>query len=317
MANVETRFPELYAFFKGQLYSAAAALFFNAICLLLFSFAVFFLLKTKTRASQLFLILAVILVLFAVTQAILDVAIAAAMSDLVENLVASDSATQMLSLEQRWARLYIARESLLAFNNAITDGLLLYRCAVVWASSRYVKFVVVIPSLLILATFGLGLWGTFSSTSDTVAPYIMALVTNSVLLALSAGRIWSKGRQAAVVLGPAARQRYTRTVEIICESSLLYLLNVVVYMIADATQKSETPILGLSWGALAQVVNIVPMMIMVRVGIATSLGEGESAPTRVFYGGNDSARAHSERFGMDDITTRGSAKYSKLQESVD
>ncbi|KAJ7042330.1 hypothetical protein C8F04DRAFT_98511 [Mycena alexandri] len=327
MSNVEAHLPALYTLLKGQLYSAAAALFFNGICLLLFSFAVFFLLKTKTRASQLFLTLAVIMVLFAITQAILDVAIAAAMSNLVENLLATGSTTQVLSLEQRWARMYIAREGLLAFNNAITDGVLLYRCAVIWASSPFVKVVVAIPSLLILSTFGkylqmrpcrqvstvlflgLGIWGTFVSTSDTVAPYVMALVTNSVLLALSAGKIWRKGRQASVVLGPEARQRYTNTVEIICESSLLYLLNVVIYMIAEATQTSETPIVGLSWGSLAQVVNIVPMMIMVRVGIAKSLGEPE--PTRVFYGGN----ARSDRFGMEDrMTVKGGAKYSKLQD---
>ncbi|KAJ7042329.1 hypothetical protein C8F04DRAFT_1390732 [Mycena alexandri] len=218
---------------------------------------------------------------------------------MIDTLLVSNSATLTLTLEQGWARI------------AITDGVLLYRCAVIWSSSRYLKVVIGIPAILILSTFGLGLYATFGLTVDTPAPYVLALVTNFVLLALSAGKIWRKGRQASVVLGAEARQRYTDTVEIICESSLLYFLNVLIYMIADATVQSDALITTLAWGPLAQVVNIVPMLIIVRVGIAKSLREPE--PARVFYGGN----TRSDRFGMtviseDSMALKGGAKYSQL-----
>ncbi|KAJ7171328.1 hypothetical protein C8R46DRAFT_184053 [Mycena filopes] len=240
MSTVDAPLAGLYELLKSQLYAGAAALFFHGICLLLFSFAVFYLLQTRTPANRIFLILAVVLMLFALAQAILDVLIAAEMSKLVQGLFVSGDASQALSLEQAWARMYIAREGLFAFNNAISDGILLYRCSVIWSTSQYHRYVLGGSSLLILATFILGMYATFLSPTDTPAPYILALLTNFVLLLLSAGRIWRKGRQAAVVLGlgEEQRRRYNGVVEIICESSLLYVLNVVIYLIADAVRKT-------------------------------------------------------------------------------
>ncbi|KAJ7158164.1 hypothetical protein C8R46DRAFT_1195550 [Mycena filopes] len=313
MSTVDAPLAGLYELLKSQLYAGAAALFFHGICLLLFSFAVFYLLQTRTPANRIFLILAVVLMLFALAQAILDVLIAAEMSKLVQGLFVSGHSTQALSLEQAWARMYIAREGLFAFNNAISDGILLYRCSVIWSTSQYHKYVLGGSSLLILATFILGMYATFLSPTDTPAPYILALLTNFVLLLLSAGRIWQKGRQAAVVLGlgPEQRRRYNGVVEIICESSLLYVLNVVIYLIADAVRKTayQMPITALAWGALAQVVNIVPMMIMVRVGMAKSVSRSPSstnpnsnsnsmpASNKSFYGGS-SNNGGNGRFGV-------------------
>ncbi|KAJ7164250.1 hypothetical protein C8R46DRAFT_1099089 [Mycena filopes] len=202
---------------------------------------------------------------------------------------------------------------MLSFNNAFSDSILLYRCSVIWSSSPYHKFVVGVPSIFILTTFALGLWGTFI-TVDTSAPFVMALVTNLMLLVLSAGRIWRKGRQASVVLGPEQRRRYNSTVEIICESSLLYLLNVTVYTVASIVEKKNpysAPVTALSWGSLAQVVNIVPMMIMVRVGIAKSLREPD--PPRVFYGGNG-RRASDDQLGMALLPdkSKATAKYGQI-----
>jgi len=138
----------------------------------------------------------------------------------------------------------------------------------------------------------------------------LALLTNFVLLSLTAGRIWRKGRQATVVLGAEAGGRYKHTLEIICESSLLYFLVVLVYLISSVVQPIS-PFTGLTWGALAQVVNIVPMMIFVRVGMAR-INE-PPANSRVFYGGNSS----STRFGMTEISDdatplRSKGQYSEL-----
>ncbi|KAJ6526725.1 hypothetical protein B0H19DRAFT_1275576 [Mycena capillaripes] len=203
--------------------------------LLLFASGVFFLVKMKTRASRAFLCLAVILVLFALSHVSLDVALAVTFSRIVENLLDSGSKTEILSLEQNWIRITLARQALLAINNAITDSFL-----------------------------------------------------------------------ATIVLGAEAGHKYNKTLEIICESSLLYFVNGLIYMIASIVQPATAPLLSLAWGSLAQVVNIVPMMIMVRVGMGRNSGEKEER--RTFYGGN------SVRYGMSavsDVTTplKGSGQY--------
>ncbi|KAJ7785092.1 hypothetical protein DFH07DRAFT_786677 [Mycena maculata] len=145
---------------------------------------------------------------------------------------------EIQATELKWLRTFVAREGLTVTNNAITDSLLLYRCATIWAGSPYHKFVVGVCGLLIFATMILGYVATFVIASDALlaAPYSMALATNFILLGLTAGRIWRKGRQAAVVLGSSAGQRYNTTLEIVCESSLLYVIVVFVYLISIYTQ---------------------------------------------------------------------------------
>ncbi|KAF7368566.1 hypothetical protein MVEN_00179900 [Mycena venus] len=320
------RVAELYGELANQLGAASGALFFNGICILLFALAVFYLQKTKTQASRIFLALSVILLLFAFAQVFLDVTLAVLFLRITQNLVGNGSQTETLAMEQNWTRIYIAREALLSINkhvspsflsayanyeylgSAVTDCLLLYRCAAIWSSSPYARVVIAIPSMLILATLVTGLYTTFGVDVPTSPiPYSLALVTNFLLLGLTAGRIWRKGRQATVVLGIEAGRKYNRTLEIICESSLLYFLNVLFYLIASEIAPTAL-VTGIVWGAIAQVVNIVPMMIMVRVGIAKNTGEKEDN-SRIFYGGN------SGRFGMtpiSDVTTPLNGKYSEM-----
>ncbi|KAJ6587508.1 hypothetical protein DFH09DRAFT_1141235 [Mycena vulgaris] len=268
----------VYPGLKAQLYAAAAALFFNGICLLLFSLAVFFLRQTKTQASSIFLALSVVLVLFALCQVMIDVALAAMFSQFVQGAIdGTEIAGPVLSKQvANWSHLYSVRQALTVTNNAISDCLFLYRCAVIWASSAYAKIIIAIPALLVLATMIVGYVATFVISVSVNLPYSMALVTNVVLLGLTAGRIWSKGRDATLLLGPRAGQRYTNTIAIICESSLLYVVTITLYLITVNAQEASAPLPNLVWGAIAQVVNIVPMMIIVRVGIAKNYSEQQS-----------------------------------------
>ncbi|KAJ7848200.1 hypothetical protein B0H13DRAFT_2362034 [Mycena leptocephala] len=236
----------------------------------------------KPRASRIFLTLAVVLVLFALSQTLLDVALAVLFSQMVQSIVVSGSSAGItLSMEQNWVRIYTAREALIAINK---------HCDHRWTPSLpmppygpllLMLEVTAIPSLLILSTLVTGLYATFAiNTASTPILYSLALVTNFVLLGLTAGRIWRKGRQATV--GVEAGHRYNKTLEIICESSLLYFL---IYFIASVTQPTAAALPNLAWGSLAQVVNIVPIIIIVRVGIARNSGEQET-DDRIFHGGN-------------------------------
>ncbi|KAF7378182.1 hypothetical protein MSAN_00242700 [Mycena sanguinolenta] len=291
---------ELNTFVTYELCAAGAALFGHGICLFLFAFAIFYLQKTKTWTSRMFLVLAIILVLFAFAQVSLDVASAAMFLRMTE-LVGEGSREAAVAPYEAYWHITLARQALTSINNAITDSLLLYRCAIIWGPSPYTRVVTGVSLLLILSTLGLGMWGTFGIEDSTPIPFIMALVTNSVLLGLTAGKIWRKGRQTTIVLGAEAGKRYNTTLEIVCESSLLYLIFVLVYLISSVS--SEFSLLtGVAWGALAQVVNIVPMLIMVRVGMARDAAGPDPNPRR-FYGGNESS---SSKFGMtqmSDLTT--------------
>ncbi|KAJ7815707.1 hypothetical protein B0H14DRAFT_3475971 [Mycena olivaceomarginata] len=261
---------------QSQAYTASAAVVLS----------VFFLVKMNTRLSRLFLALAVLLELLALSQALLDMALAILSSRMVNTLLDGGSKAAVLSMQHKHVRVSLARQALLAINNTITDSLFLYRCAVIWALSPCSKVVVAIPSVLILFTAVVGLYGTFSkSINSPWVPYFLALLTNFVLLALTAGRIWSKSRKATLALGTKAGHRYHKILEIL-QSSFLYFIHVLVYMIAILTVPILTPLPSLVWGSMAQIVNIVPMMVMLRVGMARDSTRQDEA--RTSHGGDTS-----------------------------
>ncbi|KAJ7458300.1 hypothetical protein B0H11DRAFT_2243008 [Mycena galericulata] len=263
-----TIIPELYGSLEYELWTASAAVFFNGICLILFAVAVFFLQKAKTRPGH---------------PVVLDVTLAAIFLQMTHTLVDGGSAIHLASM---YRHIYEVREVLLAVNNAITDSVLiilkLYRCATIWGASRYSRIVVAFPSLLILSTLVVGLWGIFAIDTDTPIPFSLALVTNFVLLGLTAGKIWIKGRQTTILLGVQAGRRYNRTLEIMRMRVQPAVLRKRARLL---DRKRYTTVWGVAWGALPQVVNIVPLMIMFRVGIARNTGEQEGN-LRTFYGGN-------------------------------
>ncbi|KAJ7847508.1 hypothetical protein B0H14DRAFT_2770128 [Mycena olivaceomarginata] len=251
---------ELYGDLKYVLCTASVR-----ICLLLFVWAIFFLQKTKSWTSRMFLGLSVILMLFALAQAALDVASPVIFLRLTQTV--PDGSPEQAVLYHTYLRLFLTRAALTAVNNAIADCLFLYRCAAIW--------VIAVPAVLVPATLAMGFWAIFGLTTNTPIPFSFALGTNFLLLALTAGRIWNKSRQVKIVLGIEARHRYDRILEILSESSLLYVIVFLVYLIMSAAHPFS-PITGIAWGALGQVVNIVPMMTMVR----------RWTNSHVFYGGN-------------------------------
>ncbi|KAJ7804756.1 hypothetical protein B0H14DRAFT_1610921 [Mycena olivaceomarginata] len=91
--------------------------------------------------------------------------------------------------------LNLTQNAIFVINNFVTDSLFLYRCYMIWGSQWKV---VVFPGLLVLSTCGCV--SVMSSTGQTLqqVPYIMAAITNLVLLFLTAGRIWwiRRGRSA-------------------------------------------------------------------------------------------------------------------------
>ncbi|KAF7342379.1 hypothetical protein MVEN_01826800 [Mycena venus] len=270
----------LYALVESQSVVAAAALLMHGILLLLFVLALFFLLRhhAEGQSIRVLLFTAILLAGFAIFQVVLDVALVALPNTVLQICMKEGMSQRAMSLLETFATIYNVRQGALATNNAIADSLLLYRCYLIWATSRYSRLVVAIPLLLILATAAIA-YAAIYLVLDIRIPFGFALLTNVVLLGLTGGRIWYKRRQAAVLLGAAVvHRRYTATLEIIFESGLIYVAAVLIYLVSISNSVPPfTTFQNICWGSLAQLVNIVPMMIVVRVALSKTATPSDTA----------------------------------------
>ncbi|KAF7366060.1 hypothetical protein MVEN_00482200 [Mycena venus] len=187
----------------------------------------------------------------------------------------TDMPARLLHLYQALA---LAQDILLALNNLLTDLLFLYRCYMIWGSRRTI---LILPAILILATVvigcisGLGYYGIakMSVVIDPRVPFSMGGLTNILLVCLTAGRIFYIRRELQTFTGHSFRKQYDTAVAIILESGLLYSLCVIIYVTSisiKSTSASATIFNGVAWGLVQLGVNIVPTLILVRVGMGRS-----------------------------------------------
>ncbi|KAJ7278485.1 hypothetical protein C8J57DRAFT_1713296 [Mycena rebaudengoi] len=274
-----------WAYVRSQSFTAGAALFMHGLFLLLFGLAMFFLLQSRAQGYYVLVGTAVLLAICAILQVILDVALAGIGGRILELAVREGITQRVSSLNNTLMSLYNVRQVALAVNNAIADLLFLYRCSLMWTSYRHAQLILVGPLIFIAATAVVGCLAV-AHIVDIRIPYILALITNAVLLGLTAGRIFWKGQEAALLLGNGIRRKYNATVEIVFESSLLYFVGVLLYVISVSTSEAGAPFSMICWGGLAQLVNIVPMIIIVRVALAKNFGASDS---HAYHGTGDNS----------------------------
>ncbi|KAJ7438565.1 hypothetical protein B0H11DRAFT_589180 [Mycena galericulata] len=165
--------------------------------------------------------------------------------------------------------LYAVSAFLLVTNNLVTDSLFVYRCFVVWG--RNVR-IVIAPILMLFTATALGYLVTYEvdvkpGSLDSRVPFIMSILTNVVLIALTAGRIWWIRRDARVLSESALIRTYNTVVAIILESGAIYCLTVLVYVICVSSVDNSPLVLYVFPSAMLQIVNIAPALIIVRVGL--------------------------------------------------
>ncbi|KAF7342846.1 hypothetical protein MSAN_02000700 [Mycena sanguinolenta] len=159
--------------------------------------------------------------------------------------------------------------------SVITDGLLvraIYRCYLVWG--RPSKIFIVVPVLLMLGTLATGYVTSYDEDYSS-GPYhfdprivfTLNLFTNFVLMLLTAGRIWWITRAQHDVFGTELTPRYNAVIAIILESGAIYCCGLVFQVIALSIQDSFPTRVYFSHGTAGQLVNIVPTLIVVRVGM--------------------------------------------------
>ncbi|KAF7330662.1 hypothetical protein MSAN_02451500 [Mycena sanguinolenta] len=197
----------------------------------------------------------------------------------------TDLPDRLLKIYQSLA---LVQDIILAINNLVTDLLFLYRCYVIWGSR---KIILVLPAMMILATVvggcvtGLGYYGIvkLNIPIDPRVPFILGGSTNILMMCLTAGRIWYIRREVRSLstLKPL-QQRYNTVVAIILESGILYCLCVIIYVISISINESTwfgTVFNGVAWGLVQLGVNIVPTLILVRVGMGRSTENSTTMPT--------------------------------------
>ncbi|KAF8895488.1 hypothetical protein BD779DRAFT_1499810 [Infundibulicybe gibba] len=130
-------------------------------------------------------------------------------------------------------------------NNIIADGLLIYRCYVVWGYSRTI---VLVPILTLMATTALGYsFGSgeipfsfgFAGTNrlpSYMAFFCLSLATNVIVTALTAGRIWFISRQTRDGSGKHAIKHYHTAIAIVLESGAIYSIIGFVIIYAALAQ---------------------------------------------------------------------------------
>ncbi|KAJ6469364.1 hypothetical protein C8R45DRAFT_1078694 [Mycena sanguinolenta] len=169
-------------------------------------------------------------------------------------------------------RLVFVRYLLLTTNNALTDSLFMYRCYVVWGRTISV---IILPGASLAVTTGLGYFATYrnnyqlGSTAYPEIAFVMSVATNSMLTILTAGRMWWVGREVRRASTLPGTRNYNTAVVMILESGVLYSLCVIAYVVSGVFMNSSAIVINnILIGVLPQVVNIVPTLVAVRVGIS-------------------------------------------------
>ncbi|KAJ7438208.1 hypothetical protein B0H11DRAFT_2293977 [Mycena galericulata] len=222
---------------------------FYGIYLVLFCICIYILLhRPRDTGNTVLLVTAIALFTLSTIQTIFNIILGAADVD---------------DIEIPYNQILLADSMIYVANNIIADGLVIWRCYIIWNRNIYI---VALPIILLVVTSIFG-W-------DILLPlppfFELSLATNVLVTSLTAGRIWWICRQARTHLKTDTQKRSVASISIIIESGVIYSASVLVYLILGAIPSAlvmQDPIVEM----LAQVVGIVPTLIIVRVSIGMSV----------------------------------------------
>jgi len=228
--------------------------FFYGIYLVLFCLCIYILLhRPHNLGNIVLLVTAIVLFTFSTVQTVINLVLGAADID---------------NINIPYHQIFLANAEIFIFNNVVADGLLIYRCYSIWNKNIYV---VLVPIIMLIITSILG-W-------DILLPFTpffaLTLATNVVVTVLTAGRIWWLCRKARNYLQTDLQRRYLSAISILVESGVAYSAVVLAYIVFGAFESTnimQEPI----WEVLAQLVGIVPTLIIVRVGMGVSVQSFET-----------------------------------------
>ncbi|KAF8999660.1 hypothetical protein BDQ17DRAFT_1195941, partial [Cyathus striatus] len=202
----------------------------------------------------------------------------------ISAFVSSDSIGAGNYYNELWTWPDILKQTLYFTNNVVADSLvvsMVYRCYVVWG---YSWKIIAGPILMLLATTVCGCVGVANLSlvkpgedayySDILnwasALFSMSLATNVIVTSLIAGRIWWISRMTVHVLGKKHGRKYVGAMAIILESGAIYSASLLTLLILYLLKTNAQFIV---YDSVAQIMGIVPTLIIVRVGLGLSTQE--------------------------------------------
>ncbi|ESK85747.1 hypothetical protein Moror_2456 [Moniliophthora roreri MCA 2997] len=193
-----------------------------------------------------------------------------------------------LQTEHSWSSLSAAYSIALA-SSVIANGVLLWRCYVIWGKQRKI---VVLPTLIFFAAHigGIVFWCSGSKLSGLILIlFVTGIGLNALLLsALVALRAFKIGREVAQHLGPQAWNIYNIVLAATLECGLVYSLFVIVLFSLgiESTQRGQfiiindpnprTQVIFICIRAWATIAGLDSTVIIVRVALGISLHDVES-----------------------------------------
>ncbi|KAK6995718.1 ras-GEF domain-containing protein [Favolaschia claudopus] len=158
-----------------------------------------------------------------------------------------------------------------SLTNAIADGIIIYRCYVIWGRRwQPVSFLIVAYIFTCIGAI-LGLL-PLSGTSERAAMAVCigsVFVTNVLGAGLAAGRIWWISRRAVTYLGRRSRKKYLDLTAILLESGLMYPVSLAIIVIVYLIPATPTVSVLVCLASCYHIAGIAPTLIIVRVGLGT------------------------------------------------
>ncbi|KAF7292523.1 hypothetical protein MKEN_01476700 [Mycena kentingensis (nom. inval.)] len=279
MGNHHENAEAIYASLSLSLYCAAIEWFLYGINLVLFFFCIYTLRRSRARAlpHRCGLTLAVSSIfLFCTLHWILQLVSAGKLIAVrLAEAKHGDTHTH-LAKNAEWNRINITMGVFYVTSIIVADGIFVFRCYEIWGRR---KRVVVVPITTAVASAALGYASVIICGLRSLAQFlfinwifplavVFSMLTNTMLMALTAGRIWWIARGAAMIMGPTVDRQYRTVVAMILESGALYVTPALLYLILYAAERASTQII---FATLAQIVGIAPTIIVVRVGLGSSI----------------------------------------------
>ncbi|KAJ7288098.1 hypothetical protein C8J57DRAFT_1279069 [Mycena rebaudengoi] len=266
---------------------SAVDLFLAGICIVLTVITVYFLRRRGAPGHHAFSCALGAMCLLAIGQTVSHI-LSTVWRLRIVYLAARGEAADSVKLDRQLSyRILCIEGVLLSVNYFIADSVFIYRCYVIWSSSRFKKRIIAVPVVLLLATTVLGLvaatvmmsTGTRNMRTRNIVALTgrgFAMATNMILTGLTAGRIWWTRRDLQISIGETkVVKRYNTAVAMIIESGAAYLLAGTLYIILysiPVSSRSTGNVLRNSAvsSACGQLLNIIPMVVIVRISLGRS-----------------------------------------------
>ncbi|KAE9399390.1 hypothetical protein BT96DRAFT_1019548 [Gymnopus androsaceus JB14] len=232
----------------------------------------------------------------------------------------------------------------------LADIILIHRCYRLWGSKRRV---IVFPSFVVLATFGLSIviavvWkreyeppqyagsSTIAAITVNYMSYlVITLLQNLLLTGMIVGRLWWLNRTTKKLLGGGTATTSQSLFAIILESGVLLPMFIIVAIVLKATQITDpnlafaffdlflgmNPTQGIidyiNATALTQVVGIASTLIIVRVGLGVDALPNSQNSRTTFSSAEDEESINPEELNPMAYVNNGEIEHFQLKYTLD